>query len=108
MLGIFSYPGASNFRFNKAILESLHEAGHQITFLTTFASEVKSSPNFTFVDISDISGGRPNLVGGISPYLFARYALAETVQFLYAEEEKYCAEIIKTHIIKVRDFSTDV
>ena len=99
VLGIFTFPGQSNFHFNKAILQSLHEAGHRITFLTTFASAVKSTPNFTVVDVS---GGIPNLVGGFSPEFAMSFTVVERSRFLFTHEEKFCSHVVQSPVIQVR------
>lgn len=98
VLAIFSFPGVSAFHYNKGIVESLHEAGHRITFLTPFASKVKPSQSLNVVELGT---GLPKLFHRFSSAALANYTIYERMQFLFSYEEMYCSEIIKTQVIKV-------
>lgn len=48
ILGIFPVPARSHFNFNRQIMYSLLEAGHQVTFVSPF-QEPNPSANFTYI-----------------------------------------------------------
>lgn len=49
ILGIFPAPGKSHFSFNEAMMRSLHNAGHEITFVSPFPYD-ESLKNYSVVD----------------------------------------------------------
>ena len=98
ILAVFSFPGMSNFIFNKGIVESLHKAGHHITFLTVFASEVQTAPNFTVVDIR---GNFPDILGIYSAPELAHSSVLNRVRGWYGLEEMFCDRIVEAQVIQV-------
>lgn len=97
ILGIFAYPAKSHFTFDSAILKSLHDAGHEITVITSFPRDI-AGENYTIIDTSNEFNIQ---VANTTYNEFTKWSVYSLLPVGFSHEEPLCGKLWKRKEIQV-------
>lgn len=98
ILAILPFPSRSHFQFHHAVIQSLYNAGHQITFVSPFPTLI-AMPNATIID----SKTEKTIIHMSEYSVFHKKeaTLWENVEFWKESGIQYCHDVLSLKQIQV-------
>lgn len=98
ILAILPFPSRSHFQFHRGVIQSLYDAGHQITFVSPFPTLI-TMPNATIIDSK--TEKTTVHISEYSVFLKKEYTLWESDKFWKESGVQFCHDVLNLKQIQV-------